>query len=68
MRNDKNYYDFHLVYPDVKFLKKTDTEVGRFMETKIDLSTKFVLTEYRNCVIMEIVLLGFGIKFYFVWE
>ena len=61
-------FDFTFILPTFKLAKKTETPVGKFVETKIDFSTKFVLTEYKNCVIMEIVLLGFGIKFYFVWE
>ena len=36
--------------------------------TKIDLSTKFMLTERKNNVSIEIRLLGFGFSLYISWR
>lgn len=54
-----------LLFPTFHINKKNQEFVGEFGETKIDLSTKFMLTDYKKCVIMELRILGFGFKVYY---
>lgn len=60
--HDSNGISIDALFPTFKFNKKEETLVGTFTETKFDLSTNFMLTEYENCVIMEIRILGIGLK------
>lgn len=62
---EKETVSVDLLFPSVCLNKRTQEFVGEFGETKIDLSTKFVLTDYKKCVIMELRILGFGFKVYY---
>lgn len=62
---EKETVSIDLLFPTLCINKRTQEFVGEFGETKIDLSTKFVLTDYKKCVIMELRILGFGFKIYY---
>lgn len=62
---EKETVSIDLLFPSFFISKKTQEFLGDFGETKIDLSTKFMLTDYKKCAIMELRILGFGFKIYY---
>lgn len=66
MQKDK--VEFELLLPEFCVNKVEDTLVGEFKTNKLDLSTIFMLTEYKNCVIFEVRILGLGFKLYYTWS
>lgn len=62
------YYKIDLLFPIFTCNSLQVNELSSYRLTKFDLSTKFILKEYDNRVMIEMRLLGFGLNIYLSWR
>ena len=65
---ENSCHKIDLVFPTIKFGKQFSGDLDDYRLTKFDLSTKFILKEYNNRVIIYFRILGFGLYCYFSWR
>ena len=63
-----SYYRLELLLPKLVCNSIQTNEIMAYRLTKFDLSTKFVLKDYDNRVMIEMRLLGFGLGIYLSWR
>lgn len=61
-------YKIDAVFPTICVNKKISGDLDDYRLTKIDLSTKFILKEYKTRAIIYFRIFGFGLYCYFSWR